>query len=61
MLIDSLKGKSLKQLPADIQKGSIITAAEAQSPKELADRLDKVKKDLQRASAGTVLLLAVKI
>lgn len=61
MLIDSLKGKSLKQLPADIQKGSIITAAEAQSPKELADRLDRVKKDLQRAGAGTVLLLAVKI
>lgn len=61
MLIDSLKGMPLKQLPADIQKGSIITAAEAQSPKELADRLDRVKKDLQRAGAGTVLLLAVKI
>ena len=61
MLIDSLKGKPLKQLPPDIQKGSIITAAEIQNPKEIGDRLDKVKKDLQRSNTGSVLLLAVKI
>ena len=61
MLIDSLKGKPFKQLPAEIQKAIIIAAAEAESPQELAGRLDKIKKDVQRASAGAVLLLAVKL
>lgn len=61
MFVDVFKGKPLKQLPPEIQKATIISAAEAGSPKEATEKIDKIKKDLQRANAGAVLLLAVKL
>lgn len=61
MLTDTLRGRQIKQLSSDIQKATIIAAAEAASPREYADRLERIKKDLQRANPGAVLFIAVQI
>jgi hypothetical protein len=61
MLTDSLRGKQIKQLSSEIQKATIVAAAEAASPREYADRLERIKKELQRSNAGAVLLIAVQI
>lgn len=61
MLTDTLRGRQIKQLSSDIQKATIVAAAEAASSREYADRLDRLKKDLQRANPGAVLFIAVQI
>jgi hypothetical protein len=61
MLADTFIGKQLKALPADAQRASIVTLAEIESPKEIADRLERIKRTIGKAGNGQYLILVAKL
>ena len=61
MLSDTLIGKQLKALPADAQRASIIAIAEIENLKELADRLERIRRTVNKAGSGEYLILVAKV
>lgn len=61
MLADTFTGKPLKSLPNDALKAPIAAVVEVETPKELNDRLDRIKRTLGKSSSGRYLIIAVRV
>lgn len=61
MLTDTLVGKPLKSLPTDALKAPIAAVAEVETPRDLNDKLERLKRSLGQATRSRYLIIAVRV
>lgn len=61
MLIDTLIGKPLKALPADVFKAPIAAIVEIETARDVNDRLERIKRSLGKTNGGRYLVVAVRV